>query len=476
MEDQKYIFSVTEKLMELYGFFRQKWVMIYKIGDRPTKFWTKTEHLEGSMMQSHLEGKFSVGTFAGPRATKFISIDVDYNSPEVVHKIIEAMVDMGVPREKIYVSTSGRKGYHIDIFFRDKLYNNRARMFYILLIDRTGLDPRKVEFRPTDGQAIKVPLGVHLETGNRCWYLDRETLETIESFDEVFKIELIEEELINKIIDRLGNEYMKKLYSELREQREKVAGTKAISVPTDLNVTQPGTRHKLQVRVAIRARQRGANRSGVYYAQINWYNEQDHSLISSDDKEVSRDANYIADWVMNHVTPLQTADNVVVKEAPSVEITKADIPYILSAPTPTARKVALLIWIYCRRYGEAKLAMNTIMDKVGVSKTCINSSIKSLIDDHIIIKKPKTIDKRAAFYIKETNVYQLPKRLCRKVPDASELWRDSVSVNSWITDRTMDDVYYDTLAKLCKPSLLAKYLTKPELAECKKRMECEQNG
>jgi hypothetical protein len=40
----------------------------------------------------------------------------------------------------------------------------------------------------------------------------------------------------------------------------------------------------------------------------------------------------------------------------------------------------------------------------------------------------------------------------------------------------MDDVYYDTLAKLCKPSLLAKYLTKPELAECKKRMESEQNG
>lgn len=462
--DQDYMFSITTKLMELYGYYRKKWVMIYKKkSENEASFRTRNDMpLDGAMMQLHLMGNISVGAFAGPAATKFISIDVDYNDPNVVHYIINTMVDMGIPRDKIYVSTSGKKGFHIDIFFRDKMYNNRARMFYILLIDRTGLDPHKIEFTPTFGRAIKVPLGLHQGTKKRCWYLDRDTLEPIESFDEVFKIELIEEELMNDIVRRLGNEYLKKLYSEVDQRRQDVS--KVGNLPADLKVTKPGTRHKLQVKVAILARQRGSNRNGIYYAQMEWYRAQDKSLISSDEKEVMRDAGYIANWAFEHVAPVQLADQVVSKQAPKISITGADIPYILNASTPTARRLALLIWIYCRRYGEAKLAMNTMADKVNKSKSCVINAINSLVEDHIIIKKEKEIDRKAAFYIKQTNVYLLPKRLCRKRPGEGDLYCSKVEVDEWVTKDTLDGIYYKVLS-MCKPEYLVKYLTKTEMKE-----------
>ena len=101
--------------------------------------------------------------------------------------------------DKIYASLSGRKGYHVDLFFDPFVYNDVAKNIYDLVIWTAKLDPSKIEFRPTNTQAIKLPLGIHATTGRRCWYLDPVSLEPIEDIEYIYNIEKIPADLIREI-------------------------------------------------------------------------------------------------------------------------------------------------------------------------------------------------------------------------------------------------------------------------------------
>ena len=98
---------------------------------------------------------------------------------------------MGLPRDKIYVSFSGRKGYHVEVFFDRIVDGNTLFNLYCHVIRNGGLDPDKVEFRPTPSMAIKLPLSVHGSTGNICWFVDRETFNFIEDEEYILSIEQV---------------------------------------------------------------------------------------------------------------------------------------------------------------------------------------------------------------------------------------------------------------------------------------------
>ena len=271
--DNAFKFKVCETLMNLYCLYRQKWVRMMDPAKTVYPTQTVKERLTDGQIMNHLDGEYAVCVFAGEKATKFITVDVDLGEPEVVRKVINTMVDLGIPKELIYVSSSGRKGYHVDIFVEDFIYNDNAKKFYWALIERSGLDPRKVEFRPTHGQAIKLPLGVHQTTQRRCWFVDRETLEPIEDFEYVFGIERIPQTHIEEIVGGLVNNHMREIYGEIADERQKAKlRGKPNTDPgdTSLMVTAPGTRHNLQKRVAARARMDGCDYEDIVRIQMEW--------------------------------------------------------------------------------------------------------------------------------------------------------------------------------------------------------------
>lgn len=473
--DKFEIYPIVKKIKELYGYYSKKYVCMKAMtsGD-DMNVYTVMERLDEGIIINHLAGNYAVGTFAGERATKFICIDIDDGDEFTVRKVINSMVAMGIPEEKIYLSYSGKKGYHVELFFRDYLRNDYARAFYILLIDKSGCNPHKVEFRPTNKQAIKVPLGVHQVTGNRCWYLDKETMEPIKDLRYILQIEMIPQADMQKIVDENKGAYYKKIYAEYESEKDACNAEpkqERMIIPHTYDLTLPGTRHKMQVKVAMRARSEGKNRSGIYYEQMNWYARQDKSLISSTEREVQDDANRIADWVVKHIvpTPWVTKKDTagLEKKAPDAIITKEDLPYILSAPTPSARRLALLLWIYCRRYGEAKIAIHTLMAKTGLSYRGVILCIQSLIDKKIIRKKESKTQKGIQLAVKDSNTYMLPERLRRTPPQPSDLICERFVINDWITDN-INEVYNRMLAAMCKDEYLKKYLKVPEL---KKVME-----
>lgn len=465
--DKDLMSSVCVKMMNLYCLFTQYWTM-----SKSGSMFRIKDNYDAYNIMSHLNGEYAVCIYAGEKATKFMTIDIDLGEPDVVHKVIDTMVDLGIPKDYIHVSSSGRKGYHVDIFFRNYTYNTYTEKFYWAMIERSGLDPRKVEFRPTHKQAIKLPLGIHQTTGNRCWYVDRETLEPIESFEYIFGIEPMDGEYFESLVKCITNEHLREIYNEIAQNTPTWERKKQNRDYGSLKVEQIGTRHNLQAKVAARARLDGLDYGEIVQAQMDWYAEQDKSKIETPEEGVRKDAEELAAWAIKNIA----IKRVEVKKSGKagcepIKITKQVIPYILKAPTKTARLVLFLLAVFCEKYGEAKIAKETIAEYVGVSEMQVNKLISRMIDEGLLTKE-NTFRKYNKFVtLHSANVYKVPGDKKLHSPETKYLNADHYDITEWITSENLRDMYFRTITAICKTEYLERYLTKPEVAECMRRAE-----
>ncbi|GIQ66820.1 hypothetical protein PACILC2_53880 [Paenibacillus cisolokensis] len=138
----------------------------------------RTKPLLDWQFQKHLNGKFTVGTFGGKVMTKFMTFDVDFNkNPQltkwITYKVAKTLDDLNL--HNYYISFSGSKGYHIDLFFDEYLQIIYAQKLFAYVIELSDvkqyfIDGDKIEFRPTDRQGVKLPLGIHQKTEKYCGF------------------------------------------------------------------------------------------------------------------------------------------------------------------------------------------------------------------------------------------------------------------------------------------------------------------
>lgn len=483
--DNQEQYDIAQQLMNLYCFYRSKWVMQKPAANNACLMITQQTKFRVHQVIQHMLGFYSMCVFAGTKATGFISIDVDVGGADAVRKVIDTMVDIGIPKDRIYVSFSGRKGYHVDIFFHKYIWNDKARIFYEELIYRSGLDRRKIEFRPTSGQAIKLPLGVHQATGNRCWFLDPETMEPIEDMGYVHKIQKLDADWFHELVNGIMKSHYNDIYTEKKEimsarpapedkKRDEPPKPKAKFHGMSLMLTAPGTRHNVQTKVAARARMDGHDYDEIVDIQMDWYSKQNQAYINSSEDEVRLDAEQIAAWAMRVVQV-----NEKNKEKPKPEetvktvgivVTKDMIPYVLNAPTKSVRLIMFFLMLFSIKYGEIMVSYDKIGYYTGMSVPTIAKAIKWLSENKFIGKK-NTIAKQSKFFVlKGCNAYSFPGEKKFRAPYNKYLQRDSVAIKAFVTKDNLEDVYYQTLASMVKPEYLAKYLSKPELKECEVRL------
>lgn len=462
--DYLHCFEIAKVLEDRYVLYKQKYVLIRdpntltrleRIRHRsPTT--TEVKHLDDYLLLDHLHGDYAIGVFAGPKATKFICVDVDINDADIVRKVIDTLAEMGIPRDKIYVSLSGGKGYHVDVLVKPMIWNEKAKLIYDEMIEKSGLDRRKVEFRATNKQAVKLPLGIHQKTKCRCWYVDRETLEPICDLNYIYETMPVDQALVEAIADRYSQEKIANIYNEMRKHKEKKARS-AINAPPGFDITAPGTRHVMQCRYAIWLRRNGANRVELFNGQMAWYERQNKALISSMPDEVARDANDIADWCIRNVT---VADGIADRQkAPSVEITQDDIALILSAPTPAYRRVVFYLLVYCKRYDSVKVAHRTIADKIGVSRQSVFAAVDWMCRDGMIEKGREFVN-IGGCYVNTSNRYMFTCKRYECIPKRYQK-AQTVVVDDWLTRETFDCVYGSVMSRMCTDSYLKKVM-KPE--------------
>lgn len=131
--------------------------------------------LTSGVLLNHLEQKYAICVYSGKWGSKFMCFDVDDGNKETVFQIISELEKLGIPHRMIYVSYSGGKGYHVELFCQEIISTEQWYRMYLTVIHLGNLEQHKVEFRPTHTQSIKLPLSCHAKSGNVCWYVDRDT-------------------------------------------------------------------------------------------------------------------------------------------------------------------------------------------------------------------------------------------------------------------------------------------------------------
>lgn len=226
----KKIKGLDHKLMEMY--VSETDVVLQQFFDKElgeAKYYTnilerkrvKSYFLYENLIKKHILFEETIGTFANVKYdyTKFITFDVDSKEPTYINTLIEVLNTIGIREENILVSSSGNKGYHVDLFF-EKVNNkypsvNTVQNFYYKVIGEvqniiiekninlliSPLD-KKIEFRPTSVQGCKLPCGKHKETGNFC--------NLFENSDRKVKVTLSDSlDRLNKVVPININDFVR---------------------------------------------------------------------------------------------------------------------------------------------------------------------------------------------------------------------------------------------------------------------------
>lgn len=453
--------ELIERLSDLYIMYRGKYVLAKPGGVMVTV----QNKLNNNVMFGHVSCSYAVGVFAGPKATKFICFDVDEYDTGKVHKLVDTIESTGIDRDKIYVSSSGSKGFHVEVFFDSFVYNTVAENYYRLVLEQCGFDKHKVEFRPTRSQAIKIPLSVHPKSGNRCWYMDRETLECIVDEDYVFSIEKFSADAFCAIVYRLNKE---KWYAGMGAadgviKRRKASG-RVYNADFDYmpRLKQLGSRHQLMLKIGAVKKLQGMTQDEIYEDLMRWYEMQDQSFIESSPEEVRADAISIAKWVCSDkFTPTKKfVPSGELKEIDrDIAVTVDDVSKVLAVETKSGRRILLLAIIYCRRMNAMILSLEQIGDIVGCTFMTVHRSVKMLEERKLLKHKSGGMKFVNGKKLLTANKYTV------ETDDNDE----GYIVTGSVTSENFDDIYYGALASLCSDEELATILTKGEIEECRRR-------
>lgn len=171
MEDQMQ--QIMDSFFDLYLIQNKRYLMQFKDGsykqnnpEKPLKLY----HL-----RKHLEGQRTIGTFSGTHLTKFICFDIDYAEPKIAkwitYKIADTLLRASI--QNFVVSFSGKKGFHVELFLDKAISTELARRFFSFILNAAEIPVDgvgQVEYRPSNTQGVKLPLGVHQETGQFCGF------------------------------------------------------------------------------------------------------------------------------------------------------------------------------------------------------------------------------------------------------------------------------------------------------------------
>lgn len=373
--------------------------------------------LTDGVLRNHLEHKYAVAVFAGERSSRFLCFDVDDGRRETVGEVIGALMEMGFPRCGIHVSLSGGKGYHIEVFFDKLVRTEKLKRIYQRVLDLTELTVHQVEFRPTNSNAIKLPLSVHARTGNICWFVDRDTLAPIERYDYLLEIEQVPAELVDEIVPDAACE------------AEAQAGK-------GQDLVQEGTRHNQMRSIAVYMRQTGQTREAIQNALLAWYERQDKSLIRSDRETVLRDIEELLEWIFSERFVLHQR-----RESRPFRITALDIHLVLSAGSRSRRRVLFLL-LARSIVGLKNISLADIAHVTGLSKPTVLKAVKQLQEDGLLnCRTGARIYSADGCFISERNQYTVYRYSGGKEKISFETCVDEVM-------KHFDDCYHQAIDKL----------------------------
>ena len=386
----------VDALANLYISYRQSYVMMTPDGATfvPKQKDGVHRRLTNAVLFNHLDHKYAICIYAGPKTSKFICFDVDDGSIDSVHAIMDAIQDAGFPRDRIYVSTSGGKGYHVEVFFDRLMDTEDLRRLYKHVIRSKELDPKKVEFRPTAKQSIKLPLSVHRKTGNICWFLDPETMKPIERQDYLLEIQKVSAYEAIPLI--LGLPTPKKPSARKLEKSKRPKVEMKSGWPV---LKEVGTRHDLMVKLAVNNRRRSLTQEENTKDLLDWVRSQDQELIGSSMEDIEDDVAWIMRWA--YAPDFKIGG----QRRDSVRFYRNELSCVLEQHGKTARKFAFLVLFYGKVFGSLSMRYDRICGEIGTCAPNLGKIIKAMKNEGFLVVKAGKVGYADGKFFKDRNRY-----------------------------------------------------------------------
>lgn len=469
-------YEVASRLMDLYCFNREKYRYMFRNKDGEAQYMSVDKPLTVEVLFKHLSGKMTVSVCGGRIDTVFSTFDIDEPGLDKVRLVVNKLAELGVPRDKMYISTSGNKGHHVDIFYDKPIYKSHGAKLFEEMMRDPALADVKVEYFPTHDRCIKIPLGINYKSGRRCWYLDQETLEEIQNNEYVLGIQKWSAEECGRIVydinkkRKLADIEEAKVNAAERAEKKKEVKERAVMpsyASKDPVLTAQGERHKLMLSKAVYMRCTGSNEDEIYEGIMEWAHRQNPCYIGSSWEEVEKDARGIAKYAVKTNKPsVEWKQRRAIRESAIGEMKRGDIENILMGSTKTTRKVAFLICAYCVCYGECICSYETMAERIGVSLQTVVTAVAELREKKIVTLKKKggvlRINNKPQF---RANRYEFTR--VGLMPNPIKTRRTSAVINIKKVEEDFDTEYYKAICRVADISELKKYMTSTEFKICK---------
>ncbi len=429
---------VIKKLNNLYVLYRKKFLLLNKDGEYitlPTKDGNQNIKLSDSYIRNHLKNTYTVGVFAGTVFTKFVCFDVDVKDKELakwtVYKLVNSLHEVGVPEEYIYVSHSGSKGYHVEIFFDKPIQNKDINQFYLLVLNYAGLlniDYGEVELRPTGTQGVKIPLGQHFKTGDICWYCDYyKCLKPIVSYEYILNIQQLNTEEFYNILNRANDtlditdeqaevyENIIKKHKPLKIYEQNIDTEITIEAIEDLianGITRQGTRHNSLLKIAKYNKHNGMSSQENTQYLIEWLSQQDIRNYSTKWEDALKDIDLIVKWTY------ENKGSLVIRKK-SVQIDPKEIEELLKIKGKNDKLLLYSLLVHSKRYetkqGIFYMSYKQMEEVTGLHKDTVIEIVKRLENSNLIeVYRSNNIiyNNKTKKPLSDTNKYKI-NLLCR---------------------------------------------------------------
>lgn len=387
--------SHAEKLRTLFISYDKNFIEQFADGTYRT-YSDGSQFLGIDYINEHLKGTRTFGVLEAV-STRFMSFDIDDDNKSLVNAVLELLLKYGFPDNSIHVNESGKKGYHVHVFFSEPVSLNQCNLIqhcilYELHETFPSLNTHKVELRPLPGKGIKLPLGVHRVTERRCWFCNKETLEPIAGFDYINSIVPNSRELFNSVQEYLAhrNSVDKIVQKTLNLIGQKLACTTAspYEILSSFKIERIGTRHNLLVKLCRELLFAGVSRDDCLQHMMIWIDNQNKANYSTPKAECIEDIHKIVDSVYGkYIIPSK-----VIKSA-TVWLKRSEVRFILTLrpldgqkPTLSFMKVLLYFIINHREsdlFTTSWLAHtnSSIAEKTGIkSPETVRRHIHSLVE------------------------------------------------------------------------------------------------
>lgn len=414
--------KTIDRLFDLYLIQNRHYLVQFSGGQYMTRN-DRTKPLRRFMLVEHLEGKRTVGTFAGKFLTKFLTFDVDFRDADmarwITYKLAHTLDMYGV--HDYAISYSGNKGYHVDIFLDKAIAVQAAHRFYELIVKMAEVDEvagGEVEFRPTGMQGVKLPLGVHQKTGNYCGFCEitdgLRVMDNEESTAYLFAIKKTDSALIiGAFADDLAYDSDQAADMEEAIARHKPLETYDQSESYTLSraaeryydgMTGPGQRHKSFLLLARLFNHNGVTKEEATESITEWFAWQNTDFYDSDADFCARDLRECVDYVYEKNLTLTI-------EQRDLTVTFGEIDDIMrKCPQKNQKALTYALLVHSKRWstdnGTFYMTFAQMGEAAGTDAKTAQRHIDKL-QEYGVIEIVRRNQSKKGTHIKKANVYRM---------------------------------------------------------------------